>query len=157
MFCPQTNKIWRQVIKDWSSGFCQGSPSVGWKRISRHTVFQKGVSLLRAGSRDNEGAANASGWLPDRPGRANRMLLEQRAGSREGWGFSRGLHAQSLQSPLTLCDPMDCSPPSSSVHRILQARILEWVAMPSSRRSSFPRDRTHISYVSCIGGQVLYR
>ena len=33
----------------------------------------------------------------------------------------------------TLCDPMDCSPPGSSVHRILQARILEWVAMPSSR------------------------
>jgi len=37
---------------------------------------------------------------------------------------------------LTLCDPMDCSPPGSSVHGILQARILEWVAMPSSRRSS---------------------
>ena len=38
------------------------------------------------------------------------------------------------------CDPMDCSPPGSSVHGILQARILEWVAMPSSRRSSWPRD-----------------
>ena len=37
---------------------------------------------------------------------------------------------------LTLCDPMDCSPPGSSVHGILQARILEWVAMPSSRGSS---------------------
>ena len=41
---------------------------------------------------------------------------------------------------LTLCDPVDCSPPGSSVHGILQARILEWVAMPSSRRSSRPRD-----------------
>lgn len=61
MFCPQTNKIWRQVIKGWSSGFCQGILSVGWKRISRHTVFQMGVSLLRAWSRDNEGAANAAG------------------------------------------------------------------------------------------------
>ena len=40
----------------------------------------------------------------------------------------------------TLCDPMDCSPPGSSVHRILQARILEWVAMPSPRGSSQPRD-----------------
>ena len=60
------------------------------------------------------------------------------------------------QSCLTLCDPVDCSPPGSSVHGILQARILEWVAMPSSRGSSRPRDRTHISYVSCIGGQVLY-
>ena len=37
------------------------------------------------------------------------------------------------QSCLTLCDPMDCSPPGSSVHEILQARVVEWVAMPSSR------------------------
>ena len=44
----------------------------------------------------------------------------------------------------TLCNPMDCSPPGSSVHGILQARILEWVAMPSSRGLSGPRDRTHI-------------
>ena len=42
---------------------------------------------------------------------------------------------KSLQSCPTLCDPMDCSPPHSSVHGILQARILEWVAMPSSRGS----------------------
>ena len=41
------------------------------------------------------------------------------------------VHAESLQSCLTLCDPTDCRPPGSSVHRILQARILEWVAMPS--------------------------
>ena len=43
------------------------------------------------------------------------------------------MHAQSLQSRPTLCDPMDCSPPGSAVHGILQARILEWVAMPFSR------------------------
>ena len=41
-----------------------------------------------------------------------------------------------LQSCPTLCDPIDCSPPGSSVHRILQAGILEWVAMPSFKRSS---------------------
>ena len=46
--------------------------------------------------------------------------------------------------------------PGSSVHGILQARILEWVSVPSSRGSSRPRDRTHISCVSCIGKQVLY-
>ena len=39
------------------------------------------------------------------------------------------MHAQSLQSCLTLCNPMDCSPPGSSVHGVLQARILEWVAL----------------------------
>ena len=44
--------------------------------------------------------------------------------------------AKSLHWWLTLCDPMDCSPPGSSVHGVLQARIVEWVAMPSSRDSS---------------------
>ena len=54
--------------------------------------------------------------------------------------------AKSLQWYPTLCDPIDCSPPGSSVHGILQARILEWVAMPSSRGSSQPRNRTQVSY-----------
>ena len=54
---------------------------------------------------------------------------------------------QLLQSCLTLCNFVDCSPPSSSAHGILQARILEWVAMPFSRGSSPSRDRT---WVSCI-------
>ena len=45
------------------------------------------------------------------------------------------------QSCPALCDPVDCSPPGSSVHGILQARILEWVALPSSRGSSQPRDQ----------------
>ena len=48
--------------------------------------------------------------------------------------------AKSLQSCLTLCDPKDCSLPGSSTHGILQARILEWVAMPSSSGSSRPGD-----------------
>ena len=46
---------------------------------------------------------------------------------------------------LTLCDPMDCSPPGTSVHGILQARILEWVAIPSSRGSSGPRNQNPAS------------
>ena len=66
------------------------------------------------------------------------------------------MFAKSLQSCQTLCDPMDCSPPGSSVHGVLQARILEWVAVPSSRGSSWPRDRTHVSWVSCIGRQIFY-
>ena len=47
-----------------------------------------------------------------------------------------------------LCDPMDCSPPGSSVHGILQARIQEWAAMPSSRGSSQPRKRTSVPFAS---------
>ena len=50
------------------------------------------------------------------------------------------------QSCLTLCDPMDYSPPCSSVHGILQARILEWVAMPFSKGSSQPRGQTQVSH-----------
>ena len=53
----------------------------------------------------------------------------------------------------TLCDPMDWNPPGSSVHGILQARILEWVAISSSKESSQPRDQTHVSCVSCIAGR----
>ena len=68
------------------------------------------------------------------------------------------LHAKLLQSCPTLCNPMDCSLPGSSVHGILQARKLEWVAIPYSRGSSSSRDRTRVSYVSvsCIGGRVPY-
>ena len=59
------------------------------------------------------------------------------------------MRAKSLQLCRTLCGPRGCSPPGSSVHGILQARILEWVAMPSSSGFSRPRDRTRISYISC--------
>ena len=52
------------------------------------------------------------------------------------------------QSGPTLCNPMDCSLPGSSAHGILQARILEWVVMPSSRGSSQPRDRICVSWIA---------
>ena len=55
---------------------------------------------------------------------------------------------------LTLCDPMDCSPPGSSVHGIFQARILS--GLPFPRGSSGPRDWTHITCIPCIGRRVLY-
>ena len=55
-----------------------------------------------------------------------------------------------IWSCLTLCNPMDCSPPSSSVHGIFLAKILEWVTISSSRESSRPRDWIHISWFSCI-------
>ena len=49
-----------------------------------------------------------------------------------------------IQSCLILCNPVDCFPPCSSVHEIIQARILQWVAMPTSMGSSRPRDRTYV-------------
>ena len=66
------------------------------------------------------------------------------------------MHAKLLQLCLTLCDPMDCSWPGSSVHGILQARKLEWVAISHSMEPSWPRDRTHVSGISCTGKWILY-
>ena len=66
-----------------------------------------------------------------------------------------GLFIPHLQLCPTLCNSVDYSLPVFSVCGILQARILKWVAMPSSRGSSQPRYRTHLSYVSCIDRWVL--
>ena len=65
------------------------------------------------------------------------------------------VHAKSLQSYPTLCDTMECSPPGSSVLRVLQARILEWVSIPFSMGSSQPRDQAHMFCSSCIAGTFL--
>ena len=65
------------------------------------------------------------------------------------------MHSQSLQSCPTLYDPMDCSPPGSSVHGILQARILEWVAIHFFKGSSQP-SQIYISYISCIAGGLFF-
>ena len=59
----------------------------------------------------------------------------------------QGSPSEVTQSCLTLCDPMDCSLPGSSVHGIFQARVMEWVAISFSRGSSQPRDRTWVSLI----------
>ena len=92
------------------------------------------------------------------------VLMNTKPLRADWWEFRIYPHAKSsdmcvclpTQSCPILCDPMDCSPPGSSVHGIFQARILEWVAISSSRGSSRPRDQTHVSCVSCIGRWVLY-
>ena len=60
------------------------------------------------------------------------------------------------QSCLALCSAMAYSLSGSSVHAVLQARMLEWVSMSSSRGSFWPRDQTCVSSDSCIGWQILY-
>ena len=64
------------------------------------------------------------------------------------------VHAKLLQSCLTLCNPMNCSPPDSLVHRVLQVKILEWVAISHSRDLSNAGIKS-LPHVSCIGRQVL--
>ena len=66
------------------------------------------------------------------------------------------VYTQLFQLCPTLCDPKDHSLPGSSFHGMLQARILEWVATPFSRRSSQSRDQTRVSCVSCISRQTLH-
>ena len=88
------------------------------------------------------------------------LKLERRADYQQVRNFTQAhfllcVCAKSLQSCPPLCDPVDCSPPGSSVHGILQARILEWLAMPSSRGFSSPRDWTRVSWGSCLAGGFL--
>ena len=59
------------------------------------------------------------------------------------------------RSCLTLCDPLDCSSPGSSVHGMFETKIQVWVAISSFRGSSGPRDWTRVSWVSCIAGRFL--
>ena len=67
--------------------------------------------------------------------------------------FSVWVHAKPLHLCLILCDPMDCRLPGSSVCGILQARILEWIAMLSSRGSSWPSNWTHVSMSPAMAGR----
>ena len=83
--------------------------------------------------------------LQERMGLADTSLLKERC-----------LRVLSCLSCPTLCDAMDCSSPGSSAHGLLQARILEWLAMLSSRGFFQPRHRTGVPYVSCVGRRVLY-
>ena len=84
------------------------------------------------------------------------ICLQRHRGEMSGWLFVCVYVFKSLQSCLTLCDPMDGSPRGSSVHGILQARVLVLGAEPSSKGSSWPRNHSCASYLSCIGRQVLY-
>ena len=96
----------------------------------------------------------------------NVLNKNQKKKKRKGWGMkitevkSRKKHKSEekeknvavlclvAQSCPTVCNHTDCSPPGSFVHGILQARLLEWVAMPSSRGSSHPRDQTQVSDIA---------
>ena len=95
--------------------------------------------------------------LFSKPAFTAQLLGEKRPGA---WArvVSPCLSACSVAWPcLTLCDPKDCSPPGSSVRGVFQARMLEWVAISSSKGSSRSRDRTHISCVKipAVAGRFL--
>ena len=66
----------------------------------------------------------------------------------ENFAFHCAWDGACMLSRVSLCNPMDCSPPGASVHGILQARVVEWVAISFSRGSSLPRDRTQVSSIA---------
>ena len=70
--------------------------------------------------------------------------------------FLMCVYAQLLSNVLTVCDPIDCCLSGSFVCGVLQARIPEWIAISYSRESSWTRDWSCVSYVSCVGRQILY-
>ena len=80
------------------------------------------------------------------------IVYEINSGSLEGpclaLSWKKESESEVAQSCLTLCDPIDCNLPGSSIHGILQARILEWVAVSFSRGFSWPRDRTWVSFIA---------
>ena len=88
------------------------------------------------------------GWRRRKP-RDPSQHVPQTKTFQAAWDCEKCVSAQ-LLSRFRLCDPMDCRPPGSSVHGILQARILELVAIPFSRGPSWPRDW---NWVSCIAGR----
>ena len=90
-----------------------------------------------------------SWWWTGRPG-VLEFMGSQRV--RHNWVIELNW---TVLSCVQLCDPIDCIPQVFSVHGISQVRILEWVSIPYSRGSSWPRDRTCISCVSCIGRWIL--
>ena len=92
---------------------------------------------------------SGSCWWKGRPGMLQFMGLQ-----RVGHDWATELNWMRTWS--TFCNPMDCSPPGSSIHGIFQARILEWVIIFFSRGSFRPRDWIHVSYISWTGRRILY-
>ena len=80
-------------------------------------------------------------WFLSQESKHSHFLLSRISHVLMAWWFSRKVGSDS-------CDPMDCSPPGSSVHGVFQARILEWLAISFSRRSSQPRNRTWVSRIA---------
>ena len=75
-------------------------------------------------------------------------MFQRQLGSSYGCiGCPNESESEVAQSCLTLCDPVDCSPPGSSLHGIFQAKVLEWLAISFSRGSSRPRDQTRVSRI----------
>ena len=86
----------------------------------------------------------------------DRLALDRRVYTCSIAGRGKGERSVHVQLHPTLCDPLDYNSPGSFAHGIFHETILKWVAISCSRGSSQPKDQAYVSFVSCIGSQVLY-
>ena len=138
---------WEDLLK---KGMTTHSGIIAWRipwREEHGWLQSTGLQRIRHNWETNTGGfpGGASGKEPANAGNLKTQV--------QFLGWEDPLVAQPC---LTLWDPVDCSPPGFSVHGIFQARILEWVAIFFCSGSSWPRDQTHISCVSCIGRQIFF-
>ena len=113
--------------------------------VQEQIWVQLGKALLLYG-----GKGLSAGWSmlePPRLGEKGHQAVHGRLLPIPTWSDLK-VKVLAFQSCLTLCHPMDCSPPGSSIYRLFQANILEWVAIPFSRGSSWPRDWTQVSWIA---------
>ena len=124
-------RIARRDKKDFLSDQC--------KEIEENSRMGKIRDLFKK-STDSKGTFHANmDTIKDR----NDVDLKEAEDIEKRWQE----YIEITQSCPTFCNPMDCSPPGSSLHGFLQARVLEWVAISFSRGSSWPRDRTWVSHI----------
>ena len=149
------------LTRDWTHIPCIGrwnlNPWTTWDILQPHLTDQtQSLSyLLKDRLHLNPMFHFFSGFHTSSPcGYTHSCLLKKLC--KENRYLHLSMHAKPLQSCPTLCDLMDYGPPGSSVRGISQARILEWVAISFSRGSSRPKDRTHVSYVSCVDKQIFF-
>ena len=141
---------WRVDLRQYSPGCCSSSCA-----IVESTWFRALTPLSPCEGRVHNVVPIAK-FIVIPVNELDNMVIKGNAGpSNQDRGIGTVLCFCAQSCPI-LCGPVDSSPPGSSVHRFLQTRILEWVAMPSSRGSSPLRDQTCISCISCIGKCILY-
>ena len=137
-----------------SAGFYAVPPAPSLDRAWHYTLWQRRNVLQGPESQSRAkkgrfsklitGTSSSWGGIP-RPGAILHVYFIV-------WDYQTCVHMLSRSVVVTLCDPMDGSPPVSSVHGILQARILEWIAISCSRESCRPRDRICISMSPALTG-----
>ena len=143
-------KDWRQEEKGMTEG-----EMVGWHhQLNGHWVWASSGSwwwTRKSGVLQSMGSQKAGlNWVTE----LKRYTLNKTECQLVTAGATSWVCA-CAQSCLTLCNPTACSPPGSSIHGIFQARLIEQIAISYSRGSSWSRDQTHITFISCLGRQIL--